>query len=77
MCEWNEALISGSFEGRGLRGGSWEDNSSFIAASYRLNGSPAYGYSNVGFRVATVPEPSTAALAAVGCVMVLWWRKQP
>ena len=58
VWEWNEALISGSF--RGLRGGSFGD-------STRTSCSPRSGATadptgesvNIGFRVATVPEPST------------------
>jgi sulfatase modifying factor 1 len=67
LMEWNEALISG---GRGLRGGSFEYNSeSPLQSSDRsFIGNPFNGGSFTGFRVATVPEPSTAALCIAGCV---------
>ena len=29
-----------------------------------------------GFRVATVPEPSTAVLAIFGCALMLWWNSR-
>ncbi len=74
VWEWNEALISGS--GRGLRGGSWFDNSSNLLASSRFDVSPTSEGSAFGFRVATVPEPGTAVLGMIGCVLMLWWSKR-
>ncbi|MBX7073031.1 MAG: SUMF1/EgtB/PvdO family nonheme iron enzyme [Pirellulales bacterium] len=67
VWEWNEALISGSI--RGLRGGAFGMPSPvFLRASFRSSGSnlPADEVNYIGFRVATVPEPSTLALAALG-----------
>ncbi len=72
VWEWNEALISGSF--RGLRGGSFNNDSSRLASSNRYNDSPTDGSGIVGFRVATVPEPSTAVLAILGLAAVLLFR---
>jgi formylglycine-generating enzyme required for sulfatase activity len=77
VFEWNEALIGGSF--RGLRGGSWGSFSGDLLASFRDSFFPAGGSFNdghFGFRVATVPEPSSAVLAIVACGIVLWWRKR-
>lgn len=68
VWEWNEALISGSF--RGVRGGSFSSGG-FLQSSDRFADNSASGYYNVGFRVATVPEPSTAVLGIIGCA-VLW-----
>jgi sulfatase modifying factor 1 len=64
VWEWNEALIIGSF--RGLRGGSWHADSSDLASSGRYSFDPMHENGIVGFRVATVPEPSTGMLAAIG-----------
>jgi len=73
LWEWNEALI-GPF--RGLRGGAFDGGvSADLAASVRNNSNPWNEYINVGFRVATVPEPSSGVLAIVGCALILWWRK--
>ncbi len=62
--EWNEAVIGSS--NRGLRGGSWLNNSSSLAAWDRGDGFPSHRSNRVGFRVATVPEPSTGLLGALG-----------
>jgi hypothetical protein len=74
VWEWNEALISG--EGRGLRGGEWDFASFGLLASYRLSVSPSFESVRFGFRVATVPEPSTFALAALGIVSMLAFARQ-
>lgn len=79
VWEWNETLISESL--RGVRGGGWLHNSSFLLSSYRDgSGDPLGEIASVGFRVATVasvPEPSTFALAAVGVAgLVFTLRKR-
>jgi formylglycine-generating enzyme required for sulfatase activity len=74
VWEWNEALISGSF--RGLRGGSWSFSSNSLAASIRYSFNPTDEDSNVGFRVATVPEPSTAVLAVLAGALICVLRKR-
>jgi len=74
VFEWNETLISGSF--RGLRGGAWFVDSLIVQASARFNLNPADERSTVGFRVATVPEPSTAVLGIVGCALMWVLRRR-
>jgi formylglycine-generating enzyme required for sulfatase activity len=67
VFQWNEALIAVGH--RGMRGGSFIDNSNYLQSSYRLDFYP-YGWNfYIGFRVATIPEPSSlllGALAAAG-----------
>jgi formylglycine-generating enzyme required for sulfatase activity len=75
VWEWNEAIILGSF--RGLRGGSWGDPLSPLRASFRFADHPFAEFSGVGFRVATIPEPGTAVLTMIGCVLMLLWRRRP
>ena len=70
VWEWNETAYDGTNdtagETRELRGGSWYDGSFLLGASYRgLNSPSGEGY-DVGFRVASVPEPSSLSLLAIG-----------
>ena len=72
VFQWNEALISGSY--RGVRGGSWYVHSNYLPASGRYGNYPTGELNYVGFRVATVPEPSTAVLAVIGLAGLIAWR---
>ena len=74
VFQWNESLKSGSY--RGLRGGSWDITSADLPASYRYGYSPTIESLRIGFRVAMVPEPSTAALAAIGLAGLIAWGRR-
>jgi sulfatase modifying factor 1 len=63
VFEWNDAVIGSS---RGLRGGSWNGNGNYLQSSGRDSLDPTNEYSPVGFRVASVPEPSIAMLVLLG-----------
>jgi formylglycine-generating enzyme len=77
VWEWNETLIGGSY--CSLRGGGFGSPSSLSLASsgrdniYDLLYSEAY---DVGFRVASVPEPAFAILIGVGCLFARLRRRQ-
>jgi len=73
VFEWNEALISSS--ARGLRGGGWVNNSNLLAASDRNSFNPTSEFGSVGFRVASIPEPSTLLLGAMATVGMLMRRR--
>jgi formylglycine-generating enzyme required for sulfatase activity len=62
VYEWNEAVIGSS---RGLRGGSWGSNGGLLSSGGSGEG-PSFEDSNIGFRVASVPEPSTSMLMLMG-----------
>jgi sulfatase modifying factor 1 len=62
--EWNEAIETVSR--RGYRGGNWNDHPAHLAASVRFGYSPVIENDTLGFRVAMIPEPSTALLLACG-----------
>jgi len=76
VVQWNEALIFGSY--RGLRGGMFGSPSSdLISSKSRFFGDPATdGAEFVGFRVASVPEPSSFVLAALGFIGLVVWRRR-
>jgi formylglycine-generating enzyme required for sulfatase activity len=69
--EWNETAFDGSnnldSENRELRGGSWSNNKSYnLWAADRASVTPTSETLAVGFRVASVPEPSALSLLAIG-----------
>jgi sulfatase modifying factor 1 len=74
VWEWNDAVISGS--SRGLRGGSWGNSENNLRASYRYGNVPTNEFSNVGFRVASVPEPTSLVLMMLASGMMLARRKR-
>ncbi len=74
VWEWNDAVI---FSSRGLRGGSWSDlGSGGLASSNRDRLGPSRGYDNLGFRLASVPEPSSLVLTMLASGVVLLRRKR-
>jgi formylglycine-generating enzyme required for sulfatase activity len=74
VWEWNEAVISSSF--RGLRGGDWNDISDDVAASFRgFSGLPTGENNGIGFRVASIPEPSSGLLGLLATVGLLMRRR--
>ncbi len=77
LYEWNEADRSGDGSLRGLRGGSWEYSSFSLHALYRgYQFSPTLEYYDMGFRVASVPEPGSITLLICGLVAgLMWWRR--
>ena len=73
VWEWNDAVIGSS---RGLRGGSWDDFDCSLQSSLRFDLDPTDEYNIVGFRVASVPEPSTYGLLLMGAAALWWWRRR-
>ncbi len=73
VFEWNDAVIGSS---RGLRGGSWDDNLTSLAASGRDDNAPMGEGGGVGFRVASVPEPSALLLTLITVSVSLTRRRR-
>jgi formylglycine-generating enzyme required for sulfatase activity len=82
VWEWNETAYDGSNntagENRQLRGGSWGGGSNDLGASSRSSsfGGPADEGGSYGFRVASVPEPSSLSLLVLGGVVVAMMRRR-
>ncbi len=74
VWEWNEATIVSY---RGLRGGYFDGYDGYLQASWRDEGHPPYEDYAAGFRVASIPEPSTLALLSMGVfgLLAYAWRK--
>jgi formylglycine-generating enzyme required for sulfatase activity len=74
VFEWNDAINSSS---RGRRGGSWNGNESTLRSSYRYGLDPAIENNDVGFRIATVPEPTVSVSLILAGGLLLARRKRP
>jgi formylglycine-generating enzyme required for sulfatase activity len=66
VWDWTESAFAGtnssSSENRAFRGGAWDHNQLRMRSSFRDGVDPTFENSDIGFRVASVPEPSTAVL---------------
>ena len=81
VFEWNESAFAGtnssSSENRVYRGGDWISQKNALRHSDRNNDAPTIESDDLGFRVASVPEPSTYALLLMaGAVWLLWKRRR-
>jgi formylglycine-generating enzyme required for sulfatase activity len=86
VYEWEETSLnlnnSAGSSSRGIRGGSWDSSSFYLSSSNRSNDDPAFGWLNLGIRVAslsspaTVPEPGSLAVWSAICVGGLCFRRR-
>ncbi len=76
--EWNQTVMEEYDWGRGVRGGDFENTSDWLAASLRCYFGPVYEAENMGFRVASVPEPGSITLlfAGIACLLAYAWRRR-
>ena len=73
VWEWNDAVSSGLF--RGIRGGAWSFGSVLLNSSFGNGSTPESENNTVGFRLASVPEPSAALLVLIAGVGWLFWKR--
>ena len=81
VWELNESAYAGTnsspSETRALRGGDWTYTEFFLRASFRFDFvAPSQAVDFVGFRVASVPEPSTYVLVLLGAGAVYLWKRR-
>jgi hypothetical protein len=80
VFEWLDTVVSGS--DRSLQGGDWYGTPEALLFHSGLNINPygpSWRSSNFGFRVASIPEPSTLALlpaAVIGLAACAWRRRK-
>ena len=74
VWELNETLIRDTL--RGLRGGSWGWYASDLRATQRFYANPTSQQAIRGFRVASIPEPSTVLLDLIGCIFTFTRRRK-
>ena len=81
MWEWNDAVVGAGTSSRGQRGGSWVSyyygyGDGVLRSDARDYYPPGTVDNDVGFRLATLPEPSTYALLALGAGALMWARRR-
>ena len=83
VWEWMETATNGNnsspTENRVLRGASWSNSPpiEYMQSSYRsFFSEPSGDNSDLGFRVASVPEPSTYAILLMTGAGALWWARR-
>ncbi len=74
VWDWNDSYIMDFL--RGVRGGAFGELSSDLQSSSRFLSDPKVGGSGTGFRVASVPEPSTCVLAAFGVLLCVAYSRR-
>ena len=81
VWEWTESAADGSndsaSEYRAFRGGYWNSVESNLRSSVRNYNAPSTTDFSVGFRVASVPEPSALAILLVGLLALIGRRNRP
>ena len=81
VWEWNDATSSLEYysTGRGLRGGAWNGDATadtWLGSDFRNFTRNYHEYSDIGFRLAAVPEPASMLLSMLAGVMMLIRRKR-
>lgn len=75
VLEWtessNDGINNSPFKNRELRGGYWYSNADSLRESVPTSNVAGYEDYSTGFRVASVPEPSSVSLMALGAVVVV------
>jgi len=76
VWEWNETLSSNSY--RRLRGGSCQGypGAEGLSSSYQYSGPQSAEYWKIGFRVAYVPEPTSAAIITLAGLFIALKRRK-
>ena len=80
VFEWDESAFAAPnddpSENRAIRGGLWGSTEINLRASIRISNSPTNSSNTVGFRVASVPEPTSWAMLAAGAASLLARRRR-
>ncbi len=80
IFEWNESAFDGSnsssSEFRAVRGGDFLNTELNLRSSFRSFLDPTFEDGGIGFRVASVPEPSTYALLLLGAGAAYIWKRR-
>lgn len=81
VFDWQETALDGindsSSESRGVRGGSWGYSPYAIGAGDISSNTPDISDLEIGFRIASVPEPSSVILLLFGVAANFATRRRP
>jgi formylglycine-generating enzyme required for sulfatase activity len=72
--EWNDTMVTSL--ARGVRGGMWTFDEVELRSSRRSFLGPTFELSDVGFRVATIPEPGSVTLSMVALFVLALLRRR-
>jgi formylglycine-generating enzyme required for sulfatase activity len=80
VWEWAESAFDGinnsSSEDRAIRGGAYSSSGDTLRSSFRSFGTPADSFDSIGFRVASVPEPSSTVLMISAGLLAIARRRR-
>jgi len=80
VFEWTESAFDGTNSlastARAFRGGAYNNTDLGLRSSIRNGTAPPSEFNFVGFRVASVPEPSTYALLMLGAAAAYFWKRR-
>ena len=80
VWDWVESAFDGTNstggENRTFRGAAYSQLGILINSSYRQSVAPGTSAADMGFRVASVPEPSTYALFLLGAGAAYLWKRR-
>lgn len=76
VIEWNDAVESVLNDRRGGRGGAWAQNQNNLLSSLRSSFVPTVENVLMGFRLSSVPEPTSLFLALFSSGVILFRRKR-
>jgi sulfatase modifying factor 1 len=71
-----DGVNDSAFDLRATRGGDVSDGFGPLTSGNRAANTPTHEHHYIGFRVASVPEPSTFALFAMSAAGALWWARR-
>jgi sulfatase modifying factor 1 len=75
VWEWTGEIVADSF--RGIRGGSWFYDASYLDVSPPNVANPSFEYEDLGFRVASlIPEPGTGLLVMMGLLGLAYRQRR-
>ena len=80
VWEWNESAFDGSINNmaasRVYRGGSFGNQENHLSSSYRGSFGPAGEDDGIGFRIVSIPEPSSIMLMGMVSGLGLFFRRR-